>query len=143
MENNIFYLNEINELSKNDTKLLVNMAEEMYHNQIIEVTNDILKKDGVKFIMLAGPSSSGKTTTSKLISKELEKNGKKSIYISLDDFFFNRDQTPKLENGNLDFEGIRSIDTKFFNECMHNFKKNNKAYLPTYNFIKGKRENNY
>lgn len=140
MENNIFFLNEINELSKTDSKLLVNMAEEMYHNQIKEVVGNILKKDEVSFIMLAGPSSSGKTTTSKLISKELEKNGKKSVYISLDDFFFNRDQTPRLENGKPDFEGIGSIDTKYFNECMHSFETSKKAYLPTYNFIKGRRE---
>ena len=99
LENNIFFVDEINNLAKNDTNLLVGMSEEMYHEQISELVLEAINKKS-KIILVAGPSSSGKTTTSKLIANELKKYDKNGIFVSLDDFFLNRDKTPKLQNWN-------------------------------------------
>ncbi len=142
LENNIFFVDEINNLAKNDTSLLVGMSEEMYHEQISELVLDATNKKA-KIILVAGPSSSGKTTTSKLISKELEKYGKNGIFISLDDFFLDRAKTPKLPNGNYDFESLRALDIKYLNKFLNDLTKNKCAHMPKYNFITGKREEKY
>ena len=141
-ENNIFFVDEINNLAKNDTSLLVGMSEEMYHEQISELVLDATNKKA-KIILVAGPSSSGKTTTSKLISKELEKYGKNGIFVSLDDFFLDRAKTPKLPNGNYDFESLRALDINYLNKFLNDLIENKCAYMPKYNFITGKREENY
>lgn len=141
-QTNIFYCDEINNLAKNDTNLLVSMSEEMYHEQIKELVKDALNKN-TKIILLAGPSSSGKTTTSMLISKELKKYNKNGIFVSLDDFFLNRVDTPKLANGNYDFESIDALDRNCFNVFIDDLVEKNNARLPKYNFITGKREETY
>lgn len=139
-KNNAFFLNEINEMSKLDKNLLVQMSEEMYHSQITELGDMITKNSDIKIILLAGPSSSGKTTTSLLISKELEKSGKKCLTVSLDDFFLDREQTPLLPNGNYDYENVTAIDLELFNEFIDKLLNEKKAYMPSYNFITGKKE---
>ncbi len=141
-ENNIFFVDEINNLAKNDTNLLVGMSEEMYHEQISELVLDATNKKA-KIILVAGPSSSGKTTTSKLISKELEKYGKNGIFVSLDDFFLDREKTPKLPNGNYDFESLRALDINYLNKFLNDLTNNKCAHMPKYNFITGKREEKY
>ena len=113
---NAFYLEEVNNLAKSDKNLLIKMSEEMYHEQIIDMVDLALEKHSVRIFLLAGPSSSGKTTTSLLLKKELKRRNKKCITVSLDDFFLDRDQTPLLPNGNYDYENITAIDLKLFNE---------------------------
>lgn len=140
MDRNIFYIDEINNLAKNDDKLLISMSEEMYHDQTTEMVNDIISKENVKIILIAGPSSSGKTTTSKLIRENLLKHNKKSIIVSLDDFFLNRVDTPLLPNGKYDYENITALDLKCFYTFMDNLIENKSAKMPVYNFISGKRE---
>ncbi len=142
LENNIFFVDEINNLAKNDTNLLVGMSEEMYHEQISELVLEAINKKS-KIILVAGPSSSGKTTTSKLIANELKKYDKNGIFVSLDDFFLNRDKTPKLPNGNYDFESLRALDIKYLNKFLNDLTENKCAYMPKYNFITGKREETY
>ena len=112
---NSYFLDEVNTLSSTDYNLLISMAEEIYHNQINDIANDILQKGNIKIVLVAGPSSSGKTTTSNRIRKKLEEVGIKSVTVSLDDFFLNREKTPVLPNGKLDFENITALDIDYLN----------------------------
>lgn len=136
---NIFYLDEVNNLAQLDKNLLVSMSEEMYHNQINELVEDALSKP-VKILLVAGPSSSGKTTTSNLITKALQSKNKKSLTISLDDFFYNREKTPRLPNGKYDFENITAIDLDYFNEFINDLFATNHAKMPIFDFVEGRRK---
>ncbi|MBO5884518.1 MAG: Flp pilus assembly complex ATPase component TadA, partial [Clostridia bacterium] len=136
---NIFYLDEVNNLAKTDKELLVRMSEEMYSNQINELVEDALTKP-VKILLVAGPSSSGKTTTSNLITKTLQSKNKKSLTISLDDFFYNREKTPRLPNGKYDFENITAIDLDYFNEFINDLFTTNHAKMPIFDFVEGRRK---
>ncbi len=136
---NAFYLEEVNNLAKSDKNLLIKMSEEMYHEQIIDMVDLALEKHSVRIFLLAGPSSSGKTTTSLLLKKELKRRNKKCITVSLDDFFLDRDQTPLLPNGNYDYENITAIDLKLFNEFISDLFEKHIGYMPTYNFIEGRK----
>ena len=136
---NIFYLDEVNNLAKTDKELLVRMSEEMYSNQINELVEDALTKP-VKILLVAGPSSSGKTTTSNLITKTLQSKNKKSLTISLDDFFYNREKTPRLPNGKYDFENITAIDLDYFNEFINDLFTTNHAKMQIFDFVEGRRK---
>ena len=137
---NAFFLEEVNDLYNLDPNLLVTMGEEMYHEQIKTLVEQVLENKKIKIILLAGPSSSGKTTTSLLISKYLEKHNKKSLTVSLDDFFLDREDTPLLENGNYDYENVTAIDLKLFNNFIDSLLTKKKAYMPSYNFVTGKKD---
>lgn len=138
--NNIFFVDEINNLAKNDKNLLISMSEEMYHDQIEDLVNQIIARKNIKILLIAGPSSSGKTTTSKLVMKTLKQHKIKSVCVSLDDFFLDREKTPLLPNGNYDYENVTAIDLDCFNNFIDDLFKNNCAHMPHYNFLTGKRE---
>ena len=142
MDNNTFFIEEINSLAKNDKELLISMGEEMYHSQIDFAVEDMLNKQA-NIILVAGPSSSGKTTTSKLIEKKLEEKGVKCLSVSLDDFFLDREKTPLLPNGNYDYENITALDLKYFNQFISELYSNGCALMPKYNFVSGRREEKY
>ncbi len=139
MNTNTFFIEEINNLAQNDKELLVSMGEEMYHDQIDTLAKDIIEKQA-KIILVAGPSSSGKTTTSNLIGKRIEANGLKCLSVSLDDFFLNRANTPLLPNGNYDYENITALDLPYFNQFINELYTQGYSLMPTYNFITGSRE---
>ena len=90
--------------------------------------------------LLAGPSSSGKTTTAKKLCVYLQSKGFKTHIISIDDYFLSRENTPKNEFGEYDFESIRAIDTNLFNKHLTDLLAGEKVLLPEYNFITGKKE---
>ena len=142
MKNNTFFIEEINGLAKSDKDLLISMGEEMYHSQIDFAVNNIIAEK-TDIILVAGPSSSGKTTTSKLIESKLEKKGIKCLSVSLDDFFLDRDKTPLLPNGNYDYENITALDLEYFNVFVNDLYTNGYALMPKYNFISGQREEKY
>lgn len=137
---NTFFLEEINKLAKDDKSLLISLGEDFYHRQISEITENILKNKNVKIVLIAGPSSSGKTTTSRLISQFLQEKGKKSVTVSLDDFFLEREKTPLLPNGKPDYENITALDIDCLNKFIDELYANKKAQMPVYNFITGLRE---
>ncbi len=120
--------------------ILVQEAEQ--ERKIGEIAKDIVGRGNVKFIMIAGPSSSGKTTFSHRLSIQLRTLGKNPHPIALDNYFVNRDQTPRDENGDFNFECLEAIDVKQFNEDMCRLLAGERVDLPTYNFITGKREYN-
>ena len=120
--------------------ILVQEAEQ--ERKIGEIAKDIVARGNVKFIMIAGPSSSGKTSFSHRLSIQLRTLGKNPHPIALDNYFVNRDQTPRDENGDLNFECLEAIDVKQFNIDMCRLLAGESVELPVYNFITGKREYN-
>ena len=132
-------LNDLINLYDANPQQLIKDAESFYQNQIKDVVNN-LSNSTTKVILIAGPSSAGKTTTSKLLTLNLEKIGKKALVVSLDDFFIDRDKTPILPDGNYDYENIASLDIAYFNKFLRELIENNKAMMPIYDFITGKRK---
>ena len=120
--------------------ILVQEAEQ--ERKIAEIAKMIVEREGVKFVMIAGPSSSGKTTFSHRLSVQLRTQGKMPHPIALDDYFIEREHTPIDENGNKDFECLEAIDIEQFNKDMIDLLGGKEVELPRYNFKTGKREYN-
>ena len=118
--------------------ILIQEAEQ--ERRIGEIAKDIVKRGGVKFIMIAGPSSSGKTSFSHRLSIQLRTQGLVPHPIALDDYFVNRDQTPRDENGDYNFECLEAIDIEQFNKDMTALLEGKTVELPTFNFKTGTRE---
>ncbi len=118
--------------------ILVQEAEQ--ERKIGEIAKDIVNRGGVKFIMIAGPSSSGKTSFSHRLSIQLRTMGKVPHPIALDDYFVDREFTPRDENGDYNFECLEAIDTKQFNEDMTRLLAGERVEMPSFNFKTGKRE---
>ncbi len=123
--------------SMNDLILIQEADQE---RRIGEIAKDIVSRGNVKFVMIAGPSSSGKTTFSHRLSIQLRTMGKKPHPIALDDYFINRDRTPRDENGNMNFECLEALDVDLFNQDMKRLLAGETVELPTYNFKTGQRE---
>lgn len=118
--------------------ILIQEAEQ--ERKIGEIAKDILNRGNVKFVMIAGPSSSGKTSFSHRLSIQLRTMGKTPHPIALDDYFVNREQTPRDENGDYNFECLEAIDVKQFNDDMMKLLAGERVELPTFNFKTGQRE---
>ncbi len=118
--------------------ILVQEAEQ--ERKIGEIAKDIVNRGGVKFVMIAGPSSSGKTSFSHRLSIQLRTLGKVPHPIGLDDYFVDREQTPRDENGDYNFECLEAIDVKKFNEDMTRLLNGERVEMPSFNFKIGKRE---
>jgi len=122
---------------------LIQLSETHYNSQLGDIANKIYEnKENIKLVLIAGPSSAGKTTTSKKLEIYLQSRGIKTHQISIDDYFFNRDKTPMLENGELDTESLNAIDITLFNKHLAKLLEGERVELPEYNFILGKREYN-
>lgn len=131
-------LNEI--IKEGDIVTLIRVAEALHEKKIAYIADHIQEKRAVKLVLIAGPSSSGKTTFSKRLGIQLRVNGLVPIPISLDDYFVNRDATPKDEFGDYDFESIYALDLHLFNEHLQILLSDKETELPTYNFKTGQRE---
>ncbi len=118
--------------------ILIQEAEQ--ERKIGEIAKDILDRGNVKFIMIAGPSSSGKTSFSHRLSIQLRTMGKVPHPIALDNYFVNREQTPRDENGDYNFECLEAIDVKQFNDDMVKLLNGERVELPSFNFKTGQRE---
>ena len=123
-----------------DASELVLTAEALQEKKIAEMAAKIAANPDKKLIMIAGPSSSGKTTFSHRLSIQLAAHGLKPHPIPVDDYFVNREDTPKDEDGNLNFECLEAIDIAQFNEDMNRLLAGEKVELPTFNFETGRRE---
>jgi uridine kinase len=132
----------LKELKTIPTKQKILKAETHYQTQIKQIVDTILTQKEVHFILLAGPSSSGKTTSSHIMQQLFEQHKKHAKVISLDDFFLERDQTPDLPNGDKDYDSVNSIDWKLFDKCMSELLEKKVSQLPTYNFLTGTKEFN-
>ena len=130
-------------VSKAEVCELINLAEAHYDGQLAKIAEDIAtSKRNIKIVLIAGPSSAGKTTTSKKLDIYLRSKGFITHPIALDDYFTDVDKRPLDKNGKPDFESIRAVDTDLFNKQLTQLLDGKKVSLPTFNFILGKREFN-
>ena len=125
--------------SAESTELILN-SESYYDSQLQRAADAIIKRNGVRMVLLAGPSSSGKTTTSKKLMTYLKARGMRVVQISVDNYFHDLKDTPLDKDGNYDFESIRAVDVEQFNKDLVSLMDGKKVSMPTYNFVKGKRE---
>ena len=117
---------------------IINISEALQEKKLAKIAEEIASREGVKLVLLAGPSSSGKTTSCKLLSIQLAVNGLKPLQISLDDYFVDRDKTPKDENGEFDFESIYALNLDLLNEQFNALFRGEEVELPKYDFPSGK-----
>ena len=116
---------------------LINVSEALQEKKISQIADEIAGRKGIKLVLLAGPSSSGKTTTCKRLSIQLVANGLKPLQISLDDYFVNRDQTPHDESGEYDYESIYALNLNLINEQFNALFRGEEVELPKYDFQTG------
>lgn len=134
---------QLNErITKGDVQEMILVQEAFHEKKIAEIAAQITERENVKFVLIAGPSSSGKTTFSKRLSVQLRAAGLIPHPISVDNYFVDREHTPHDENGELDFESIRAVDVKAFNEDLNRMLNRETVQLPTFNFKTGYREYN-
>ena len=119
---------------------MVLVQEAQQEKKIAEIAEQIAKRGDVKFVLVAGPSSSGKTTFSHRLSIQLKVNGMRPHPLAVDNYFVNRDQTPKDERGNYDFECLEAIDVEQFNEDLRRLLLGEEVGIPTFDFITGQRK---
>ena len=135
------YVGNLNNLvSERKIKEFIESCELHFTDEIKKACDKIIRNNDKKFIMIAGPSSSGKTTSTRVLGAYLRSKGYDPICISTDDYFVDRIDNPKDENGNYDFECLNAIDTMTFNNDLKKLLKGEEVNLPTFNFITGKRE---
>ena len=121
-------------------KELILFSEALHEKKIAEIANKIKEHGNVRMVLIAGPSSSGKTTFAGKLGMSLKVNGIKPVTISVDNYFVEREDNPKDENGNYDFECIEALDLKLFNSQLVDLLAGKEVKLPTFNFTTGKKE---
>ena len=117
---------------------LIQVSEALQEKKIARIADEIAQRKGIKLVLIAGPSSSGKTTTCKRLSVQLAVNGIKPVGISLDDYFLDRDKTPRDEKGDYDFENLHALDLPLLNEQLTALFRGDEVELPRYDFPTGK-----
>lgn len=141
---NVRTVGSLNEnISQGKINELILVSEALQEKKIGNIADLIIKDiDNKRIVFIAGPSSSGKTTFAHRLSIQLKAHGLKPHPISVDNYFVDRDKTPRDENGNYDFERLEALDIKQFNEDMMNLLNGKKVEMPIFNFKQGKREYN-
>lgn len=129
-----------NKVTKGNVDDIVLLSENIQNNSLFKISETIYNNKKLKLILLAGPSSSGKTTTSKKLELFLKGFGLNPIAISIDNYFVDRDKTPRLPDGSYDFESLNSINVELFNRNLKDLLDGKEVTLPVYNFITGKSE---
>ena len=119
---------------------LIRICENKQNNEFIEIAQNIVENKSVKVVLMAGPSSSGKTTSSKKLCLALKSLGKNPSVISMDDYFVEREENPIDKDGKPDYECLEAIDLKLFDSHVEKLFNKEKVLIPTYNFITGKKE---
>lgn len=134
---------ELNEaVARKETAMLINVAEALHDKKIARISDEISRRyaeGGARVVLIAGPSSSGKTTFTKRLAIQLMTNLLKPCMISLDDYFVNRDMTPRDEDGDYDFESLYALDLDTFNRDLNTLIAGGEIELPTYDFEHGRR----
>ncbi len=128
----------INEMAKEPVNFIA-QCEERYQNIIDGIAKRIIDEEGREIVMLAGPSSAGKTTTARKLSESLIKQGVKTYVLSLDDFYLNREDIPYLPDGSQDFETVDALDLECFEECVNALLRGETVKNPIFDFTTGRR----
>ena len=136
INNNLEY---INEQARLNPKEFVVKCEQRYNNIIEDIAKRILEETGREIVMLAGPSSAGKTTTARKLCENLNKKGVKTYVLSLDDFYLNRENIPYLPDGTQDYETVYALDLQLFTECVNKLLMGETVKNPVFDFTTGKR----
>ena len=131
-------MNEIISKGPKDIREIVNVAEALHEKKIAQIADQIAEKEATRLILISGPSSSGKTTFSKRLMLQLKVLGMNPVQISLDDYFVDRENTPRDENGNYDFESIYALNIDLFNRHMGELLEGKEVLMPKFDFILGK-----
>ena len=131
-------LNDVVSAGHIDEFIRINEAKQ--NDELMELAKKIKNNGELKAVLLAGPSSSGKTTTSKKLCMYLKSFGMKPVVISMDDYFVERDETPLDENGKPDYECLEAVDIKLLDEQLYDLVNGKEVVVPTYNFLTGKKE---
>ena len=131
----LYKLNRI--IKRKKIKEYILLDEALHEKKMANIADDIIKRDKVKVVLIAGPSSSGKTTFAHKLGIQLRLNGLKPVTMSVDNYFVERQDNPKDENGNYDFECIEAIDTKLFNEHILKLLNGEEIDVPTFDFELG------
>lgn len=135
------YITNLNQkIGNNEVRNFVKSCEIHFNICISKIVKEIIERKDVKFILIAGPSSSGKTTTTRRLNSYFTALGYHPIQISLDDYFLDREKSPRDENGNYDFECVEALNIDRFNHDLNALLNGEKVMLPRYNFITGKSE---
>lgn len=136
------YVSDVNNIViEGKIKEFIELNEIKQNNDLLKVASEIEKNlNNIKLVLIAGPSSSGKTTTSKKLSLYLKSKGINPFVLSTDDFFKNRIDTPKNENGEYEYDIPEALDIDLFNEKLTSLIKGEETLLPTYNFLTGEKE---
>ncbi|MBU5437386.1 nucleoside kinase [Tissierella sp. MSJ-40] len=135
------YVGSLNEKILDETiDEVIRVSEALHEKKIGQIADKICRDEDVNIILIAGPSSSGKTTFAHRLAVHLKVNGKRPIAISVDDYFVDRDSTPLNEDGDYDFEALEAINLKQLNEDLVKLLEGEEIELPKYNFLEGKSE---
>lgn len=141
---NILKLRTVGDLNRATQKgyssQLIQVSEALQEKKIAQIADEIASRKEVKMVLIAGPSSSGKTTTCKRLSVQLAVNGIRPVPISLDDYFVSRDKTPRDEKGDFDYEHLHALNIPLLNEQMNALLRGEEVELPRYNFQTGESE---
>ena len=127
-------------ISSGRIRQIMDEAERIQNEDLYQIAQQLVNKPDLKIVLLAGPSSSGKTSTINRLSMHLIKLGKMPVILSMDNWFVNRDQTPLDENGEKDFESLYAVDLEQLGKDMRGLFAGYEVSMPTYNFTTGKRE---
>lgn len=140
----VHFVNAINIAVKNyKITDLIQIEEALHEKKIVDIAKHITRKNDTKLVLIAGPSSSGKTSFAKRLSIHLRVNGIRPYILGMDDYFLPRNLTPRKENGDLDFESINSLDLKLLNSDLQKLLMGEEIELPKYNFRQGIRESSH
>ncbi len=138
MDKKVVQIKDINKEAKEDFKGFVEACEKNYNNRVEGIADYIADhRDDIDIVLLSGPSSSGKTTTSEILIDKLEDKGIRSLTVSTDDFFIDRAKVPYKKNGFRDYEALESTNIKLLKTCIRDLLEKKETYFPRYDFLTG------
>lgn len=138
---NISHAGDLNEMTASGKiEDIILISEALHEKRIAQISDQITQKPKTRLVLIAGPSSSGKTTFSKRLAIQLRVLGKQSLIIGLDDYFLDRDKTPRDTNGKQNFDALTAVDLDHFASDVRRLLTGEAVRLPSYNFVTGKRE---
>ncbi len=136
----VAYIADLNEkIAQGKTRELIQLSEALHEKKVAQIA-DMIKKRQKRIVLIAGPSSSGKTTFARRLSVQLMVNGMDPLYIGTDDYFVEREQTPIDEHGEKDYENLNALDIDLFNRQMNDLLAGKEVDMPTFDFISGHKE---
>ena len=120
-------------------KQLMMVSESLHEKKYAQLADDIQRREGVRLVLIAGPSSSGKTTSSKRLAVQAKVAGMNPVLLEMDNYFVDREHTPRDADGNYDFEDLHALDLPFFNQQLQDMLAGKEVHVPTFDFSTGKR----